>query len=146
MRNGTEEDLARVLEIERGAETAPHWGYAEYARIVWGEGVVSRCLLVAESDGVVVGFAVGMVTGEAGELESVAVVGKLRGRGIGGALCRRVMGWCRAERAREVKLEVRVGSVGARELYERLGFVEVGRRRGYYSEPVEDAVLMRVEL
>jgi len=45
-----------------------------------------------------------------------------------------------------VELEVRAGSLGARRLYEGLGFVEVGRRVRYYDEPVDDAVLMRLEL
>ena len=45
-----------------------------------------------------------------------------------------------------MELEVRAGSVGAIALYEGLGFVVVGRRRGYYREPVEDALLMRLEL
>jgi [ribosomal protein S18]-alanine N-acetyltransferase len=45
-----------------------------------------------------------------------------------------------------VELEVRVGSGGAIALYVGLGFVVVGRRGGYYRGPVEDAVLMRLEL
>jgi [ribosomal protein S18]-alanine N-acetyltransferase len=45
-----------------------------------------------------------------------------------------------------VELEVRAGSAGAIALYERLGFVAVGRRPGYYRSPVEDAVLMRLEV
>jgi [ribosomal protein S18]-alanine N-acetyltransferase len=138
-------DLERVLEIERGAATAPHWGEAEYPRIVRGEGVVRRCLLVADA-GEVVGFAVGKVAGELGELESVAVLEETRGRGVGGALCRAVVGWCKDAGVEAVELEVRAGSSGAIRLYEGLGFVEVGRRVRYYEGPVEDAVLMRVEL
>jgi ribosomal-protein-alanine N-acetyltransferase len=67
-------------------------------------------------------------------------------RGVGEALCRAVLDWCRGEGAEEAELEVRAGSLGARRLYERLGFVEVGRRPGYYENPAEDAVLMRVEV
>ena len=47
---------------------------------------------------------------------------------------------------REVFLEVRVSNVGAQKLYHRYGFEEVGRRRNYYLEPVEDALVMRREL
>ena len=46
----------------------------------------------------------------------------------------------------EMELEVRAGSVGAIALYGGLGFVVVGRRKGYYREPVEDALLMKLEL
>ena len=45
-----------------------------------------------------------------------------------------------------MELEVRAGSAGAIGLYEGLGFVGVGRRRGYYRDPVDDAVLMRLDL
>ncbi len=45
-----------------------------------------------------------------------------------------------------MELEVRACSDGARRLYERMGFIEVGRRRGYYETPTDDAVLMRLEV
>jgi ribosomal-protein-alanine N-acetyltransferase len=102
-------------------------------------------LLVADAAGVV-GFAVGKVVGELGELESVAVEAEWQRRGVGASLCRAVLDWCRGEGAREMELEVRAGSLGARRVYGRLGFVEVGLRPGYYEDPAEDAVLMRVGL
>jgi len=93
-----------------------------------------------------VGFAVGAAAGICGELESVVVdVGWRRG-GIGRALCAAVVEWCRGRGADAVELEVRAGSGGAIALYGELGFVEMGRRRGYYREPEADAVLMRLEL
>ena len=133
-------DLGWILQVERASETAPHWGEAEYQKILAGEGV-ARCLLVAEG-----GFAVGKIVAGGGELESVVVDAGARRRGVGRALCEAVVEWCGSLGAREVELEVRVGSVGARKLYEGLGFVEVGRRVRYYDGPVEDAVLMRLEL
>jgi ribosomal-protein-alanine N-acetyltransferase len=45
-----------------------------------------------------------------------------------------------------MELEVRASSAGAIALYTGLGFVEAGRRPGYYAEPKDDAVLMRLEL
>ncbi|HEY8996258.1 MAG TPA: GNAT family N-acetyltransferase, partial [Edaphobacter sp.] len=64
--------------------------------------------------------------------------------GVGGALCEAVVSWCAGEGARWVELEVRRSSAEAQALYRRLGFVEVGVRKGYYREPVEDAVLMNL--
>jgi [ribosomal protein S18]-alanine N-acetyltransferase len=98
-------------------------------------------LLVAEG-----GFAVGKVVAGVGELESVVVVAGARRRGVGRALCGAVVEWCRDLGAGEVELEVRAESLGARRMYEELGFVEVGRRVSYYDGPVDDAVLMRLEL
>lgn len=145
VRAGTEADVARVVEIELAAETAPHWGADAYLRIVQREGIVRRCLVVAEAE-LVVGFAVGKVMGELGELESVAVLAEARGRGIGSALCVAVVDWLRDAGATVVELEVRAGSFGAQRMYQRMGFVAVGRRARYYSLPIEDAVLMRLEL
>jgi [ribosomal protein S18]-alanine N-acetyltransferase len=141
-------DLAGVVALERSVAEAPHWGEGEYAAIVDG-GVVRRCLLIAEAEGRLVGFAVGKVVGsgaELGEMESVVVAEAARRGGVGRALCAGVVAWCREEGAGVVELEVRAGSGGAIALYEGLGFVGVGRRRGYYGEPVEDAVMMRLEL
>jgi ribosomal-protein-alanine N-acetyltransferase len=80
------------------------------------------------------------------ELESVAVKVAARRGGVGKALCVAVVAWCREQGVAAVELEVRAGSGGAIALYARQGFVVVGRRGGYYQEPVEDAVMMRLEL
>ncbi len=105
-----------------------------------------RCLLVAETESRLLGFAVGKAIGaeSAAELESVVVEATARRGGVGRALCEAVVAWCRGEEAAVVELEVRTGSAGAIALYTGLGFAAVGRRRGYYREPVEDAVMMRL--
>jgi [ribosomal protein S18]-alanine N-acetyltransferase len=147
-------DLAGVVALERGIAEAPHWAEGDYAAIVNVDGAVDagvrRCLFLAEAEARLVGFAVGKVIGSGvgivGELESVAVDLKARRSGVGWALCGAVVEWCRAQGAAALELEVRAGSGGAIALYGGLGFVVVGRRRGYYREPVEDAVLMRLEL
>jgi [ribosomal protein S18]-alanine N-acetyltransferase len=145
-------DVAGVVALERGIADAPHWAAGEYAAMVGGEvgGAVSRCFLVAEGDGGLLGFAVGKVIGPDGgglaELESVAVDAGARRRGVGKALCLAVAEWCRGQGARSLELEVRAGSAGAIALYGGMGFVFVGRRVGYYRTPEEDAVLMRLEL
>jgi [ribosomal protein S18]-alanine N-acetyltransferase len=104
-------------------------------------------LFVAEMDGAVVGFAVGKAVpaSEVGELESVAVLPDVRRTGVGRALCDVVIVWCREQRVASVELEVRSASDGARRLYERAGFVVEGVRKGYYSKPTDDAVLMRLK-
>jgi [ribosomal protein S18]-alanine N-acetyltransferase len=151
VRAGGVEDLAAVVALERGVAEAPHWSEAEYAGIIQvREGGVRRGLWVAEAEGRVVGFAVGKVVGAGpeglAELESVAVDAAARRMGVGRELCGAVVGWSRRQGAAAVELEVRAGSVGAIALYAGLGFVGVGRRRGYYDAPKDDAVLMRLEL
>jgi ribosomal-protein-alanine N-acetyltransferase len=142
-------DLARVVEMERTIAEAPHWAETEYAAIVNNiEGTVKRRLLVAEAEGRLLGFAVGKVVGSEvlAELESVAVEVAARRGGVGRALCGAIVAWCREQGAVALELEVRVGSYGAIALYAGLGFLVIGRRGGYYREPVEDAMVMRLEL
>lgn len=142
-------DLAGVVALERAVAEAPHWAEGDYAAIVDGSGV-RRCLFVAEAEGGLVGFAVGKVIGRgsesSAELESVAVHMDARRFGVGRALCEAVIEWCGGQGAAVLELEVRASSAGAIALYEGLGFARVGQRRGYYREPVDDAVLMRLEL
>ena len=145
-------DVVGVVALERGIAEAPHLAEAEYAAMVDPDkagGAVRRCFFVAEAEGRLLGFAVGKVIGSngegVGELESVAVRASARRGGVGRALCAAVADWCRGQGVRALELEVRAGSAGAIALYSGVGFVVAGRRAGYYREPVEDAVLMRLD-
>jgi [ribosomal protein S18]-alanine N-acetyltransferase len=159
VRVGIAADLEAVVALERAVGEAPHWGEPEYAAIVSSQedtrggvqgGGVRRCLLVAEAEGRLVGFAVGKVIGAwpdcLAELESVVVEARTRRGGVGRALCGAVVEWCRRQGAAAIELEVRAGSAGAIALYAGLGFVVVGGRGAYYHEPVDDALLMRLDL
>jgi ribosomal-protein-alanine N-acetyltransferase len=146
-------DVASVLAIERGIVEAPHWSEGEYAAMVNADGLdgtVRRCFFVAEVEGRLLGFAVGKVIGLAretvAELESVAVEAAARRSGVGKVLCVAVADWCRDRGAAALELEVRAGSAGAIALYAGMGFVVAGQRVGYYHEPAEDALLMRLNL
>jgi [ribosomal protein S18]-alanine N-acetyltransferase len=144
-------DLEAVIQLERTAEEAPHWAEGEYAAmLVPVSGAVRRCLFVAEAELGLIGFAVGKVIGigpeASSELESVAVADSARRGGVGWMLCAAVIDWCRAQGAAAIELEVRAASAGAIALYSGLGFVVDGRRAGYYREPADDAVLMRLKL
>jgi [ribosomal protein S18]-alanine N-acetyltransferase len=149
-------DVVGVVALERAIVEAPHWAEAEYAAMVRADravdGAVRRCFFVAETEaeGRLLGFAVGKVIGSnagaVAELESVAVEAAARRCGVGRALCVAVSDWCREQGVAALELEVRAGSAGAIALYAGLGFVVAGRRAGYYREPVEDALLMRLDL
>lgn len=145
VRAARRDDLMRVVMLERGVAEAPHWSEGDYAEILDGSGV-RRCLFVAEIEGDLVGFAVGKAIGDIAELESVAVRVEARRAGVGRALCGAVVEWGRDRGATVLELEARAGSAGTLALYERLGFVQVGLRPGYYREPVDDAVLMALKL
>ena len=144
-------DIEAVIQLERGTAEAPHWAESEYsAMLAPASGSVRRCLFVAESERGLIGFAVGKVIGSgsesSSELESVVVSLDARRTGVGRSLCAAVIDWCRAQGAAAIELEVRAASGGAIALYSGLGFVVEGRRPGYYREPADDAVLMRLKL
>jgi ribosomal-protein-alanine N-acetyltransferase len=154
VRVGVAADLAGVVRLERETAEAPHWAEAEYEAIVeargFADGGVRRRLFVAEGGVGLLGFAVGkvLVSGAVslGELESVAVSWSARRGGVGKKLCEVVVRWCREQGATDAELEVRAGSAGAIALYAGLGFLPVGKRAGYYRDPMEDALLMQLRL
>ena len=149
IRRAQVEDLAEVLRIERAVPEAPHWGESVYRDILLqgsGEITLNRALFVAVDSERILGFAVAAVVAGQAELESIAVDPERRRLGVGGALSDAIMLWGREAGAREMLLEVRSANAEARALYDRLGFRETGLRRGYYSDPPDDAVLMSVSL
>jgi ribosomal-protein-alanine N-acetyltransferase len=147
LRPAREADLAGILRIDRETPEAPHWAEVEYAGRVADEGeLMRRCLLVAVVGDAVVGYAAARVVAGEAELETVAVDASARRQGVGRKLCRAVMEWSRLHGAAGMDLEVRAASRGPQRLYAELGFMPTGRRRGYYQEPLDDAVMMRVAL
>jgi [ribosomal protein S18]-alanine N-acetyltransferase len=73
----------------------------------------------------------------------VAVSAAARRRGVGELLVAEIIRRAAGRRVRELFLEVRPSNEKARRLYDRFGFTPVGRRRNYYQEPVEDALVLR---
>jgi [ribosomal protein S18]-alanine N-acetyltransferase len=147
IRRASPTDLEAILAIAQACAEAPHWSHAQWlAALIPNQNTAPmRAVFAAEGKGRILGFAVASRAGELAELESVAVSPSARRKGIGKALCQQVMGWSR-DGANELELEVRASSDGALALYRTLGFVEQARRRGYYRNPTEDAVLMVVRL
>ena len=80
-----------------------------------------------------------------GYIGNVAVLPAWRRRGIGDALLDRAECFARERTLAFLTLEVRAANTPAIALYEKHGFRRVGLRRGYYSDPKEDALLMTKE-
>ena len=83
--------------------------------------------------------------GDEAELLNLAVSRQSRRRGIGATLVEHAVREAEARGARAVFLEVRESNVAARALYASAGFDQVGRRKGYYQRPREDALILRIE-
>jgi len=135
-------DVPAVTRIERDSYSVP-WTERTFRDLVER---VDTDALTALSEGTVIGFAIAWSVGDQAELGNVAVTKASRSRGIGERLVREVVTRLSRRGVREIFLEVRVSNRTARRLYERLGFVEIGRRRNYYVRPSEDAIVMRKRL
>jgi ribosomal-protein-alanine N-acetyltransferase len=141
-----EGDLDRVMAIAASLPTAPQWTRQAYeAAIVSGNGP-RRIALVAEHSDEVIGFAIARVVAPVAEIETIAIDKKAQGYGFGSSLLLAMLEELRLAGAEDVELEVRSSNEWAIRLYERAGFLEVGRRRGYYREPDEDALVLRLGL
>jgi ribosomal-protein-alanine N-acetyltransferase len=136
------DDLPRVMDIEIASYSTP-WSEDTF------RGLMRRRdadLLVGEVDGVIAGYAVFWAVTDQGELGNIAVAPELRRQGIAKRLLDAVLLVAQQRTVREVFLEVRASNDTARELYRKRGFVEIDRRRNYYSEPTEDALVMSIRL
>lgn len=140
IRDLTDEDLPRVMEIERRAFSTP-----------WQENTFRGLLRRGDTDllGAVrgerlLGYAITWTVLDQSELGNVAVAPEERGGGIGQTLVVEILERVRERGAAVCFLEVRESNQVAQSLYRQLGFEVVGRRRAYYSVPVEDALVMRV--
>lgn len=132
-------DLASVMEIELATFTMP-WSESTF------RGLLRRTdsdLFIAEKNDRVIGYAVFWSVIDQGELGNVAVSPLYRGRGIGTRLVDAVLVRALEKGVRDVFLEVRKSNFGAQRLYKEFGFFEVGKRRNYYLEPLEDAIVMK---
>ena len=89
----------------------------------------------------VVGFLIARQAAAEWELENIVVAEEFRGRGIGTELLKELLTEAQKANSDAVFLEVRESNTASRRLYEKLGFHETGRRRDYYSNPTEDAIL-----
>ena len=136
IRSAVLDDVPALVAIERSAASAAHWTDEEYAR-----SMESGIVFVSEEEKKISGFVCAKIIAGDWELENVVVDEQNRRRGIGDALLEEFLRSAKREAGRAVWLEVRESNHPARSLYEKHGFRETGRRRGYYRDPVEDAVL-----
>lgn len=103
-------------------------------------------LVAQEDDDIVVGHLIGRTVVDEGEILTLAVAPERRRRGIAARLLTEALAIMAGRGVGRVWLEVRASNEAAQALYREHGFTPAGRRRGYYREPVEDALVLRREL
>ena len=130
-----ERHLAALAEIEKVCFHAP-WS-ADMLREELGKGL----FLVAERDGVAVGYVGCQTVLDEGYITNVAVSPDCRRQGVGRALIGTLVSHAGAQGLAFVTLEARTSNMPAIALYENAGFQKVGVRKNFYTAPVEDALL-----
>ncbi len=130
-------DLPQVVSIQQACPEAAQWSAADYEPAA-GRGVYC---LIADQQGRIGGFLAGRVAHDQFEILNLAVREECRRAGIATQLLNQALGYA-AAKARQAFLEVRPSNRAARQFYARHGFVQAGRRRAYYANPVEDALIL----
>jgi ribosomal-protein-alanine N-acetyltransferase len=135
-----EQDLTGVLEVEAASFSNP-WTREMYD---WELQNLAVChiYVVRTDEWHVAGFCAFWLVVDEIHINNVAIRPSLRGQGMGTALLHHVLQEGRRLGARRATLEVRASNRDAQRLYERMGFSAAGVRRRYYSNPVEDAVIL----
>lgn len=147
----TEHDLLEVVEIEESSGLS-RWGWAAYYAELQGSN--RHLMLVARAHGEqhlprrsrLAGYIVARIGADELHINNVAVRDAYRRSGIGRALLDLIMAEGKRSGVARAFLELRAGNTAALALYESCGFRVTSRRGKYYSEPVEDALVMIVEL
>jgi ribosomal-protein-alanine N-acetyltransferase len=136
IRPATLNDVPAILAIERQSPSAAHWTPEQYNQLL-----DSGTVLVSEEAGCLRGFICAKAVAGEWEIENVVVAAEFLRCGVADELLRQLIERAQNKAASAIMLEVRESNRPARRLYENCGFCQVGRRRTYYTDPAEDAIL-----
>ena len=140
----TEHDLVEVCAIEEMSELSA-WGWDAYHNEM--QSGIDTVMLVARlksnlDEHEIAGFIVARLIADELHVNNVAVRPEFRGRDLGSLLLQTTLKQAQQRGAKLAQLEVRANNQPAQRLYRSCGFGAVGRRKNYYRNPTEDAVLM----
>jgi [ribosomal protein S18]-alanine N-acetyltransferase len=139
----TPADIDAVMTIAADLPGAPHWPRSSYEAIFAPGSSPQHIAIVAHTSALdIVGFAIASVLPPQAELESIAVPSHFQRQGLAGRLFTALQASLRAHNCSQILLEVRQSNHAALALYRALGFSQTALRPAYYSNPVEDAILM----
>jgi ribosomal-protein-alanine N-acetyltransferase len=138
-------DLPAVIEIETRSFPNP-WHESTFRGEIQHRPISFPLVIVHNDLNRVVGYIIFWVIGEEAQINNIAVHPDFRRLGIGERVLRQVIQQLRSSGAVMVTLEVRPSNIGAQTLYRKLGFRMIGIRKGYYTNPPEDAFVLALHL
>jgi [ribosomal protein S18]-alanine N-acetyltransferase len=152
-------DVASLIELDRTCSMAAHWTEKQYQQALCLQSddphrlaMVADEVHLAPSDAnlkatsQIFGFLVARYLAPEWELENIIVAPTARRIGLGMRLIQVLLAKARETNSEAVFLEARESNAAARSLYETAGFELTGRRKAYYTNPSEGAVLYRLRL
>ncbi len=138
-------DLRSVLEIEKLSFPHP-WHESTFKGEIQHRPISFPQVIVHKTLHQVIGYVIFWLIGEDVQINNIAVHPDFRRLGIGEQVLRQVIEQVTFRGARLISLEVRPSNTAALSLYKKLGFKLLGIRRGYYTMPPEDALVLGLHL
>lgn len=140
----TPTDVSQMTRIEASAHSHP----MSENNLADCFGHLYRVIGLMQNDGELLGFAIVQQIVDEATLLDICLSPEQQGQGYGHLLLSAVIDGAKAAKAVVLMLEVRESNLAARALYQKRGFVETGRRKGYYplAGGKEDAILMDLAL
>lgn len=142
IRKMTLEDVPAVVDLDQKSFSLP-WPERSF-RFELTDNPASRCW-VAELDGKIVGMIVVWLIVDEAHVATIATHPDFRRKGIAKRLLSHALQKLMDQGARSSFLEVRESNIVAQEMYRKFGYEETGRRRRYYKDNDEDAILMNLD-
>lgn len=142
IREMTENDIDGVLAVEREAFSTPWSERLFYDELKNPHTVYYVC----EKNDEILGYGGVWHVLDEGQITNIAVKKAYRGQGVGTMLLNKITDYAKAQDLSKIELEVRVSNAAAIALYEKFGFLPVGKRKCYYKDPTEDALLMDLKM
>lgn len=134
----TEPMLCEIAGIERTCFSSAAWS-EKSLELLLSFGAVG---FAAFFEGKLIGYVGMMTVLDEGQITNVAVLPEFRRIGAARALLAELEDFARSVGVVFLSLEVRRSNEAARALYRSSGWIEAGERRGFYSAPIEDAIVM----
>ena len=141
----SEESIKALGKLERICFPEDFWSEISFYEAL----MTPACAIFALNDKSlenIAAYGVIYTAADEGDLANIAVIPEMRRQGLGKELLLKMLGEAKKRGAERLFLEVRESNESARALYSAVGFQDIGKRRNYYINPREDAVIMEKSL
>lgn len=135
------EDIPGVMEIENQSFPIP-WSESSFRYELLENPYASLFVGRVRAEPPIITFACIWIVDQEMKINNIAVHPRVRGQGVGTRFLRFLLDHAAAQGCREVTLEVRPSNAAALALYRSAGFLPIGRRKQYYTDTHEDAIVM----